>query len=261
MALAFAGIGLVAVQADGGAISLGGLALVVLAAAAWGAGNLVIKRAGAIDMVGFMTWTFVVPPIPLLLLSLSFEGPSEVGRALAHPTWSGVASVVYLALFATVIGWAAWGFLLGRYSPGVVAPFSLLVPLFGLVSGAVVLGEALTLLDLAATVLILAGLACIVLRSTRTKFRSRRGRGRPVAPAERRQVAEHVLKALGAGDPLGQLAAVEVRAERDVLGADALRRCSRPGARCRCGAGRRPRGGSRRRRRRRSRAPRRAARR
>ena len=92
MALAFAGIGLVAIQADGGAISLGGLALVVLAAAAWGAGNLVIKRAGAKDMVGFMTWTFIVPPIPLLILSLSFEGPSEVGHALAHPTWAGVAA-------------------------------------------------------------------------------------------------------------------------------------------------------------------------
>ena len=170
MALAFAGVGLVAIQADGGAISLGGLALVVLAAAAWGAGNLVIKRAGAKDMVGFMTWTFIVPPIPLLILSLCFEGPSEVGHALAHPTWAGVASVIYLAVFATVVGWAAWGFLLGRYSPGVVAPFSLLVPIFGLVSGALVLGEALTLLDLVATVLILAGLACIVLRSTRTKL-------------------------------------------------------------------------------------------
>jgi O-acetylserine/cysteine efflux transporter len=167
MALAFAGIGLVAIEADGGAISVTGLVLVVLAAAAWGAGNLVIKRAGAVDMVGFMTWTFAVPPIPLLILSLSFEGPAAVGHALAHPTWAGVASVVYLAVFATVIGWAAWGFLLGRYSPGVVAPFSLLVPVFGLVSGALVLGEELTLLDLAATVLILAGLACIVLRGTR----------------------------------------------------------------------------------------------
>jgi O-acetylserine/cysteine efflux transporter len=170
MALALAGIGLVAIQADGGAISIGGLALVVLAAAAWGAGNLVIKRAGATDMVGFMTWTCLVPPIPLLILSLGFEGPDAVGDALTHPTWAGVASVVYLAVFATVIGWAAWGFLLGRYSPGVVAPFSLLVPVFGLVSGALVLGEGLTLLDLVATVLILAGLACIVLRSTRSQL-------------------------------------------------------------------------------------------
>ena len=170
MALAFTGIGLVALQADGGAISVGGLALVVLAAAAWGAGNLVIKRAGASDMVGFMIWTCVVPPVPLLILSLSFEGPAAVGDALSHPTWAGVASVIYLALFATVIGWTAWGFLLGRYSPGMVAPFSLLVPVFGLVSGALVLGEALTVLDLAAAVLILAGLACIVLRSTRSQL-------------------------------------------------------------------------------------------
>ena len=170
MALAFTGIGLVALQADGGAISVGGLALVVLAAAAWGAGNLVIKRASARDMVGFMIWTCVVPPVPLLVLSLSFEGPAAVGDALSHPTWAGLASVIYLALFATVIGWTAWGFLLGRYSPGMVAPFSLLVPVFGLVSGALVLGEALTVLDLAAAVLILAGLACIVLRSTRSQL-------------------------------------------------------------------------------------------
>jgi O-acetylserine/cysteine efflux transporter len=170
MALAFAGIGLVAAQADGGAISLTGLALVVLAAAAWGAGNLVIKRAGARDMVAFMTWTCVVPPIPLALLSLTFEGPAAIGDALAHLSWTAVASVVYLAVFATVIGWAAWGFLLGRYSPGVVAPFSLLVPVFGLASGALVLGEKLTALDLVATVLILAGLACTVLRSTRSQL-------------------------------------------------------------------------------------------
>ena len=58
----------------------------------------------------------------------------------------GAVSLAGLA----VIGWPARGFPLGRYSPGVVAPFSLL--------------------DLAATVLILAGLACIVLRSTRSQL-------------------------------------------------------------------------------------------
>ena len=66
MALALLGLGLVATGADGadGADSLAGLGLVVLAAAAWGVGNLVIKRAGAQDMVAFMTWICVVPPIP-----------------------------------------------------------------------------------------------------------------------------------------------------------------------------------------------------
>ena len=117
-----------------------------------GAGNLVIKRAGATDMVGFMTWTFIVPPIPLLILSLSFEGPSEVGHALAHPTWAGVASVIYLAVFATVIGWAAWGFLLGALLAGRGrAVLAARADIRARLAARVVLGEALTLLDLVAT--------------------------------------------------------------------------------------------------------------
>jgi O-acetylserine/cysteine efflux transporter len=170
MALAFAGLALVATEADGSATSVTGLGLVVLAAAAWGVGNLVIKRSGAKDMVAFMTWMCIVPPVPLLILSLSFEGPAEVGQALAHLSWLSAACIAYIALFATVFGWAAWGFLLGRYSPGAVAPFALLAPVFGLVSGALVLGERLTALDLVAAVLILLGLACSVLRSTRSQL-------------------------------------------------------------------------------------------
>jgi len=163
MALALLGLGLVATGADG-ADSLAGLALVVLAAAAWGMGNLVIKRAGAQDMVAFMTWICVVPPIPLLVLSLSFEGTGAAADSLAHISFTGVACIVYLAIIATIVGWAIWGHLLGRYSPSVVAPFSLLVPIFGLISGALVLGERLTALDLTAAVLILAGLACATAR-------------------------------------------------------------------------------------------------
>ena len=164
MALALLGLGLVATNADG-ADSLLGLGLVVLAAAAWGAGNLVIKRAGARDMVAFMTWICVVPPIPLLILSLSFEGTGAAADSLSHITLTGVACILYLAIVATVVGWAIWGFLLGRYSPAVVAPFSLLVPVFGLLSGALVLGEDLTAVELTAAALILAGLACATVRT------------------------------------------------------------------------------------------------
>jgi O-acetylserine/cysteine efflux transporter len=115
-------------------------------------------------MVAFMTWICVVPPIPLLILSLSFEGTGAATDALAHLTLTGVACILYLAIVATVVGWAIWGFLLGRYSPSVVAPLSLLVPVFGLLSGALVLGEDLTAVDLTAAALILAGLACATAR-------------------------------------------------------------------------------------------------
>ena len=112
-----------------------------------------------------MIWICVVPPIPLLLLSLSFEGAGAAGDSLAHidARRASPASSIWRSSRRSSAA-AIWGFLLERYSPSVVAPFSLLVPIFGLVSGALVLGERLTALDLAATALILAGLACATAR-------------------------------------------------------------------------------------------------
>ena len=50
------------------------------------------------------------------MLSLSFEGAGAAADSLAHITLTGVACVVYLAIVATIVGWAIWGYLLGRYS-------------------------------------------------------------------------------------------------------------------------------------------------
>ncbi len=80
--LATAGLALVAGGLDGLATPAG-FALVIGAAAAWGIANVAIKRAAPDDALRFMTWICVVPPLPMLALSLAFEGPARVGDALA----------------------------------------------------------------------------------------------------------------------------------------------------------------------------------
>ena len=92
LALATAGLALVASGLDGVATPAG-FALVIGAAAAWGIGNVAIKRAAPPDPLRFMTWICVVPPLPLLALSLAFEGPSRVGDALAGIDLGGIAAV------------------------------------------------------------------------------------------------------------------------------------------------------------------------
>ena len=52
-------------------------------------------------------------------------------------------SVLYLAWVATLLGYALWSRLLGLYEPNRVAPFSLLVPVVGLLTAWVVLGGQL----------------------------------------------------------------------------------------------------------------------
>ena len=104
-----------------------------------------------------MTWICVVPPLPLLALSLAFEGPREIGDALAGIDLGGIAAVAYIAFAATTFGWGLWAYLLRHYAAGTVAPFSLLVPIFGLGFAALLLDEPLTARTVIAAVLVVSG--------------------------------------------------------------------------------------------------------
>src|SRR5919106_637067 len=163
--LALAGLALIAGSLDGGA-TVPGFLLVLGAGAGWGAGNIIVRAAQPDDPLRFMTWICVVPPLPLLALSLAVEGPGEIGSALSGLDLGGLGAVAYIAFAATTLGWAAWGSLLKRYPAAVVAPFSMLVPIFGLTSAALLLGEPLGLQRLVATALVVGGVM-IALRASR----------------------------------------------------------------------------------------------
>ncbi|MCW2248407.1 O-acetylserine/cysteine efflux transporter [Azospirillum fermentarium] len=162
MAVAFGGIGLIALEMPAGD-SLLGLVLVVAAAACWGVSNIIMKTAKAPDLFRLMLWVSLIPPIPLFLLSLGTEGPDRIAAALTGLSGMGVAALVYIAAGATLFGFAAWGFLLRSYPASQVAPFSLLVPIFGMTSSALVLGETLTAAKLAGAALVFAGVALTAL--------------------------------------------------------------------------------------------------
>lgn len=69
-----------------------------------------------------------------------------------------IFSLMYLAFVATIVGYGIWGTLLGRYETWRVAPLSLLVPVVGLASAAVLLDEHLSVLQFLGALLIMAGL-------------------------------------------------------------------------------------------------------
>jgi O-acetylserine/cysteine efflux transporter len=92
-----------------------------------------------------------------LALSLAFEGPARVGDALAGIDLGGIGAVAYIAFAATTLGWGLWAYLLRHYSAGTVAPFSLLVPVFGLGFAALLLGEPLDLRTAVAAALVVSG--------------------------------------------------------------------------------------------------------
>ena len=70
-------------------------------------------------------------------------------------TW---ACVFVLAWGATLFGFASWAALLHRYPTGLIAPFALLIPVSGLASGAILLGESLAPVQALGAILVFAGL-------------------------------------------------------------------------------------------------------
>ncbi len=155
--------------------SLIGFLLVVASAFAWGVGNVVAKRAAKFDadMFALVVWSSLVPPLPLALMSFAFEDGASVWNAVAAASPLAWSCVLLLAWGATLFGFASWARLLHKYPTALIAPFGLLIPVSGLASGAIFLGEGLAPLQLAGAALVLAGLAENVL-GVRLRARLRR---------------------------------------------------------------------------------------
>jgi O-acetylserine/cysteine efflux transporter len=157
IAVAFGGMGLIAMTQQGGA-GLTALALVVAAGAMWGVSNILTKKSNAPDMFRLFAWACVVPPLPLFALSYVFEGPETIAATFAELTLLGAGTVAYMAYVSTLVAFALWGFLLRTYSASLVAPFSLLVPIVGIASATLLLDETFGPLRMAGTALVLVGL-------------------------------------------------------------------------------------------------------
>ena len=160
--VAFLGIGFLAVNKYE-TTSFLGFILLIASGFAWAVSNILMKRCGNIDMFRLIIWMSIIPPIPLFLISLIFETGHM--NALSNISWAGAGSILYTGLISTVLAFAIWGRLFQKYSPNAVAPFALLVPIFGIVSSFIILDEKFTHIELIASCTVLGGLFLIVFGS------------------------------------------------------------------------------------------------
>jgi O-acetylserine/cysteine efflux transporter len=157
--LLIAALGLAVIGMQGGhSMTLAGFLLTLCAAVMWALGNIVTKKVGKVDLVGLVVWGSLIPPVPFFVLSYWLEGPQTIANALTGIGASSVFAIVYLAFIATLIGYSLWSRLLSRYPASQVAPFSLLVPIIGLASASLFLGESLSTAQIAGAALVMAGL-------------------------------------------------------------------------------------------------------
>ena len=120
--------------------------------------KLIMQHEARPQVMSLVVWSALIPVLPFMVAAWILDGPQVMLNSLVEIDLTTILSLVYLAFVATIVGYGIWGALLGRYETWRVAPLSLLVPVVGLASAALLLDETLSALQLLGAVLIMAGL-------------------------------------------------------------------------------------------------------
>ena len=157
IALAFTGMAVIGLLADHHT-SVIGLVLVLVAAFGWSVSNILVKSAGNANMLSLVVWSALIPPIPLTLMTGLTSGWASIGQTLTQSGPGFWMAVAFMGYFNTVLGFGVWNWLIQQHGASRVAPLSLLVPVFGLLSSALYFQEAFPPLKVLGAVLVFVGL-------------------------------------------------------------------------------------------------------
>src|SRR4051794_34430635 len=154
LALGVAGL-LVLLARPGFALGPGklpGMVLALAAAALFAFGTVAKRSAIPLAPVALTAWQVGLGCLPMLALGLLFERP-DLG-ALTPVGWASLAYMTAVPMAVCYLGWFA---AIRRLPPAMASTTMLLVPLIGVISAAVMLGEPLGFREMLALVLTLGG--------------------------------------------------------------------------------------------------------
>jgi drug/metabolite transporter (DMT)-like permease len=139
-----------------------GLWLIVAAAFAGSLGAVMMKQVEGVKPLQFQAWVGFCSLWPLAAMSAAIE-PGQVAAGI-HAGWPFVAAVVFSALVVSVIAHTAYYGLIQRYEANLIAPLTLLTPLFTIGLGVVVTHDHFDLRMGIGAGLALTGVLIIALR-------------------------------------------------------------------------------------------------
>jgi O-acetylserine/cysteine efflux transporter len=140
-------------------IPIEAMLMVLAASMCWATSNLLLKRAGNVNSFSLVIWTCIFAPIPNYLCAYFLNGPDVFADTFNNVSMNAVASLLYVVLFVSLIGSTTQTYLIRMYSPNIVMPYSLLIPIVGMVAGWIVFDETMSAETMIACVVVFAGLA------------------------------------------------------------------------------------------------------
>jgi O-acetylserine/cysteine efflux transporter len=116
------------------------------------------KKVAASSPLALVAWGNLIAFPFMLAFSFLMEGPSLIVSSIQNVSLETIAALVYIVYLSTFVGYGIWGLLLNSYATAEVVPFTLLVPVFGILSSVVLLGEDLPSWKIIACIFIMLGL-------------------------------------------------------------------------------------------------------
>lgn len=140
------------------------LVLVVIAAFMMAVGTIFMRKVRGVPVYDMQAWLSLLAWPPLMFASFLLEG-SPVGPVM-NMSWGAAAGLAWVVIGTSLIGHAAYYWIMQRHEVGLSAPFMLLAPILGALGGAVFLGDVITWRMVIGGVMTLAGVLVITMRES-----------------------------------------------------------------------------------------------
>lgn len=162
MGLGLGALGLFLIGSSHGvSMPLLGFLLTLCASVLWALGNIVSRQLAQypnVDLFAFVVWAGFIPCFMFFATSVVIDGPQKIIAVLSHLNGLTIASILYLAWAATLFGYGVWTSLMSRYPANKIAPFTLLVPVVGLLAGYFIFSETLQIIHFIGCASLMIGL-------------------------------------------------------------------------------------------------------
>jgi len=141
-----------------------GTVMILLAAVSWACGTVLMKRyPSSLSTSAFTAWSLVIGGLPLAIGAALLEGITW------HPVSNAaLGALLYNIFIAFLLCYWLWFRIVTLAPAGVSALGTLLIPVVGITSGVVMLGERPGVADMGAMVLIIAALATVLVPARST---------------------------------------------------------------------------------------------
>ncbi|AYQ57379.1 hypothetical protein MS2017_1705 [Bathymodiolus thermophilus thioautotrophic gill symbiont] len=154
------------VSSSDGNTPLLSIVLIFSAAFAWAFSNVIIKKYKPANMFSFVVWACLFSPIPLFIMTFILKGADPFVTAL-NTNYVGVFSILFQSYITTLFGYYIWNSLLVKHPVSLVAPLSLLVPIFGLLGSYLIFEEVVNIEKIIAFLVVMFGLVIFMFKKVK----------------------------------------------------------------------------------------------